>query len=327
MIRALKALAKIAIASLLSIVIFLFIGEIAVRLYCRNHLIYDIEMTRYSLYLKEDSGNPLIVQVHKPGSSCKLMGVNAHINSDGLRDSEHSLPKDGKYRIIFLGDSITFGWGVPEADSFKSIIERELNKSYPAEIINFGDGNYNTEQEANLFFEKGLKYNPDKVVVFYSINDAEPTPKKSPLWFLGYSRIITFYWSRLHAFLVSMDSSRQFASYYSGLYGRDQIGWLNAQKAFLQLKDVCRKNNIALQVVLLPEQHNFVNYPFKKENAIIKAFLETNDIDVYDLAPDFSWCRNPLELWVALDDGHPNSRSHKLIAQYTLDFIKERKGR
>ena len=50
----------------------------------------------------------------------------------------------------------------------------------------FRSGNYNTTQEVNLLIDKGLKYQPDQVVLFYFINDAEPVPKKSRFPGLGY---------------------------------------------------------------------------------------------------------------------------------------------
>jgi hypothetical protein len=177
-------------------------------------------------------------------------------------------------------------------------------------------------QEVNLFQKKGLKYNPDKVVLFYYINDAEITPKKSHLWFLGYSRLISFYWSRIHAAFSNLLQSKSFGEYYSDLYRDNRKGWINTKKAFLQLKDICLKNNINIQVVLLPELHNTKNYPFKNEHALVSSFLRDNDIDHLDLAQFFANYKNPMDLWVSYDDAHPNNLAHGMIANYTLDFIK-----
>ncbi|MHB8155351.1 MAG: SGNH/GDSL hydrolase family protein, partial [Candidatus Omnitrophota bacterium] len=180
------------------LILCLLIGEVGIRIYLKYHTLYDIEMSCYSLALKKDSNNELIGHIQVPNKAIKLMNVRVRINSDGLRDKEYPITKNSKERIILLGDSLTFGWGVEEADTFADILEVELNKIKPTEVINFGTGNYNTEQEVNLFLQKGLKYKPDKVAVFYFINDVEQTPKKNKLWFLGYSRLITFYWSRMH---------------------------------------------------------------------------------------------------------------------------------
>ena len=312
---------------LVTLLVCFLLGEIIIRIYLGHKTIYDIEMSRYSMTIKTDSENPLIGHMHKPNSSEKLMNVMVRINSDGFRDKEYPVQKSDKTRIIFLGDSLTFGWGVEQEDTFDNVMEQELNKVSPTEIINFGTGNYNTEQEVNLFLEKGLKYKPDKVVLFYFINDAEKTPEKSRLWFLAYSRLLSFYWSRVHGAINNMFQSQSFYDYYAKLYRDDQVGWINTRKAFLQLKDVCIKNNTDLQVVLLPELHILKNYPFKKEHDLVSTFLKNNDISYLDLAPLFINYENPMELWVSMDDAHPNKPAHQMIAEYSLDFISKRKIR
>jgi hypothetical protein len=297
------------------------ISEITLRLYTRRVIIYDIEMSRYATEIKEDSPNPRIGHVHKPNSEAKLMGVWVKINSDGFRDREYPVARGESARIIFLGDSLTFGWGVEKSQTFEAILEAEMSQTRPTEIINFGTGNYNTEQEVNLFMEKGLKYKPDEVVVFYFINDAEPTPKKSNWAFLGTSRTVTFFWSRLKSALTNLGRTKSFHEYYSDLYSEGQPGWAAAKNAFLQLRDTCSSNGIALRVVLLPELHMLHDYPFTAEHQKILAFLTENRITALDLAPFFAEERNPMRLWVASDDAHPNEIAHALIAKYLREFI------
>ncbi|MCX5679780.1 MAG: GDSL-type esterase/lipase family protein [Candidatus Omnitrophica bacterium] len=292
------------------------------RVYLNYHTLYDEEMSRYSLVLKRDSNNPLIGHEHIPNKTMKLMNVMVRINSDGFRCKEYSVSKSNKTRIILLGDSITFGWGVEEEETFASILERKLNKIRPTEVINFGTGNYNTEQEVNLFIEKGLKYKPDKVVVFYFINDVEPAPKKSAAWFLAHSRLITFYWSRMHILAEKFCRSKRYEEYYANLYKDDQPGLVRAECAFLRLRGICNKNNIRLQVVMIPELHDPKNYPFKTEYGVISAFLGKSNIESLDLTQYFRTFNDPMELWVARDDAHPNKKAHMLIAEHTIDFIK-----
>ena len=212
------------LAILIVFIVILALGEVLIRVYLHFNTAYDIEMTKYALNLKNDSDNKLIGHVHRPNSSMELMDVMVDINSDGLRDKEYPVSKSDKHRIIFLGDSLTFGWGVKEEETFATLIEEDLNSSSPTEVLNFGTGNYNTEQEVNLFIDKGLKYNPDKVVLFYFINDSEITPEKSDLWFLGYSQFISFYWSRINSLLNNFMPSKSFQEYYESLYNDDQQG-------------------------------------------------------------------------------------------------------
>jgi lysophospholipase L1-like esterase len=320
-----RNISKKILAVFISLIVFFFLGELLIRIYLRYNTVYDIEMTRYALYNKVDSDNPRIGHEHKPGSSMRLMNVAVGINSDGLRDREYPAKKGDNYRIIVLGDSLTFGWGVAEQDTFSNILEENLNKSYPTEIINFGTGNYNTEQEVNLFKEKGLKYKPDKVVLFYFINDAEATPKKSKLWFLGYSEFISFYWSRINSLMDKYSSSQSFGEYYSALYRDDQAGWKNTKSAILELKQICGKENIQLQVVLLPELHDTKNQVFREVYDSMANFLSGNNIEYVNLATLFKEQDNQMDLWVSYDDAHPNATAHKRIAESITEFISERK--
>ena len=245
-------------------------------------------------------------------------------NSDGLRDKEYPVQKGDKYRILFLGDSLTFGWGVKEEETFATLIEENLNKDAPTEVLNFGIGNYNTEQEVNLFIDKGLKYKPDQVVLFYFINDAEPTPEKSSLWFLGYSQFISFYWSRINSLLNNFIPSKSFQEYYESLYLDDQQGWINSRKAIIQLRDICEKRGIKFQVVLLPELHDVNNEIFNNVYDNLSLFLEENGIDYLNLAKLFENYPNQIELWVSYDDAHPNNIAHKKIAEASEKFIKNK---
>jgi len=296
-------------------------GEIFIRLYTRRATIYDVEMTRYSNELKISSDNPLIGHVHRPNASSRLMGVRVDLNSDGFRDDEYPVERSQRYRIIALGDSLTFGWGVPKEEIFETLLEKELDSRRPTEIINFGTGNYNTEQEVNLFLEKGLKYHPDEVVIFYFINDAEPTPGTSPYAFLGHSQMVTFIWSRAKTIASRIRPSKSFQEFYSALYLEGSPGWERTKEAFATAQRVCRQNGIALKVVLLPELHSLQPYTFEAEHRLVVDFLGALGIPALDLAPFFRDQEDPLRLWVALDDAHPNALAHRLIAQYAVDFI------
>ena len=76
----------------------------------------------------------------------------------------------GVYRILFLGDSTTFGWGVSMNETTAKILERELNAVHVPgyerfEVINAGVGNYDTVQEVTYYKTSGRKFHPDMVVL------------------------------------------------------------------------------------------------------------------------------------------------------------------
>ncbi len=303
--------------------IFLLASELFLRVYLQSHIFYDVEMSRYARLLKVDSPNPLIGHHHAPDSEATLMGVSVRINSDGFRDDEYSVSRGPKRRVVFLGDSLTFGWGVEKEETFEHLLERDFSRREPTEVINLGIGNYNTTQEVNLFLDKGLKYKPDQVVLFYFINDAEPMPRKARFPGLGNYRIITFYWSRIKALKSRFADTPSFKEFYSAIYSDEAAGWAKTKAAFHALRDSSAKEGFDLKVVLLPELHQLEPYTFSKEHRKVVGFLRSIGIETIDLADSFRSVKDPPSLWVALDDAHPNARAHELIAKYSLDFLME----
>ena len=106
----------------LSLLIFLVLLEITLQIYTRLFIYYDVEMSRYAVELKQESGNPKIGHVHRHNSNETLMGVNVSINSDGLRDREYDVERNDSYRVAILGDSLTFGWGVEAEDGCPLVV-------------------------------------------------------------------------------------------------------------------------------------------------------------------------------------------------------------
>ena len=318
-----RELVKGIAAALVSFVIFLVLLEVTLQIYTRLFIYYDVEMSRYADTVKQKSDNPKIGHVHRPNARERLMGVDVTINSDGLRDEEYEVARNDKYRIAVLGDSLTFGWGVEKADTYEVLLEEMLSETRPTEMINFGAGNYNTQQEVNLFREKGLKYDPDKVVVFYFINDAEVTPVQSKWAWVARLRSVTFLWSRVRGLLTRAKPGQTFESFYKDLYQDDQPGFIALKEAFVELRDLTQQRGIELQVVMIPELHNLVEYPFDDEYGKVASFLRENGIAYIDLTDSFRGYEDAPGLWVAPDDAHPNALAHRMIAEYSRNFIEK----
>ena len=90
--------------------------------------------------------------------------IEYRINSKGLRDDETPYEKPpGVFRIVLLGDSNTFGHGVPIEKHFSTLLEGYLNN---VEVINLGVSGYGVDQELLYLRHEGFKYNPDLVLVY-----------------------------------------------------------------------------------------------------------------------------------------------------------------
>jgi len=119
----------------------------------------------------------------RPGVEGQLSvsgSVRYRINTDGFRDRLYQRPKPpGTFRIVVLGDSITFGYGVEVRDTFPKLLEAQLAELAPDqkfEVLSLGVNGYNPYNEAALFADIGVTYEPDLVLVQFCINDLnDPT--------------------------------------------------------------------------------------------------------------------------------------------------------
>jgi lysophospholipase L1-like esterase len=103
--------------------------------------------------------------------------VEYRVNAAGLRGPEVGEEKaPGVQRVAVLGDSITFGYWVAEADAFPRQLESLLNAGRGdgrVEVLNFGVPGYNLEQTTETLRARALRFAPDVVVLALCLNDLE----------------------------------------------------------------------------------------------------------------------------------------------------------
>ncbi len=128
--------------------------------------------------LIQPSPFPDVVYDLKPHLEGIFQGKPVQTNSMGMRDKEYPLAKPpNTFRIVGLGDSVMFGWGVSESESYLEIVEQELNKNGVSdkkfEVLNFAVPGYNTAMEVATFERKAIAFDPDLVVIHFVRNDSE----------------------------------------------------------------------------------------------------------------------------------------------------------
>lgn len=94
-------------------------------------------------------------------------------NAQGFRGPLVSWDKpEGTYRILAIGDSYTWGDGVGDDDVWVRLLEQELARCGPVEVINAGFVGRNTVGEADYLRDKGPRLEPDLVLVGAEPGDA-----------------------------------------------------------------------------------------------------------------------------------------------------------
>jgi lysophospholipase L1-like esterase len=289
-----------------------------------------MEMWKYAVALKHPVPDPNLSFAHIPGRSAFLMGVPVSINSHGLRDREYPAVKPpGVYRIVMLGDSTTFGWGVTEQQTVAKILERELNKAGNRrfEVLNSGVGNYGTVQEYNHYLAYDRAFHPDLVILEYFINDAEPVPVERNTALIRRSYLLAFTISRLDAMLRLAGARPNREAYYAGLYEDDRPGFQAAKQALAQLADATKGDGAQLLVAILPELHEInERYPYEREEQRVEAVLAAKQVPVMHLIEGLRGHGPESSLWVTPDDDHPNGKANALIATQMLPWVLTHAG-
>lgn len=269
-------------------------------------------------------------------------------NSAGFRGPEISAEKQkNTYRILFLGDSITFGEGVYFEDTypeqFRTLIQKEnVFKDKTVESINAGVGGYNTRDEYALLEDTIdlYKIKPDRVVVGYYLNDVdEPlfkvnadgkfmrvsndlesfiTSTKNTPGFLKFFRTFLI----LRNWYMGEIITEKTIDYYHAAYKDDNPSWLETKKAISNFGVFQKTTGIPVTFIIFPALFKLGDYPFVVEqNKVIKE-LENNDLKYVSLLRYLSDYKGP-ELWVHPTDQHPNEIVHRIAAQALVDKLSQ----
>jgi lysophospholipase L1-like esterase len=88
-------------------------------------------------------------------------------NSQGIRsDDEEEYDSPLETRIVVHGDSLTFGVGVENEDTFVHRTERRLRQRFDAvDVLNLGVSGHGPDQQYLLFQEEGRRYSPRICVI------------------------------------------------------------------------------------------------------------------------------------------------------------------
>ncbi|MEK7675494.1 MAG: SGNH/GDSL hydrolase family protein [Verrucomicrobiota bacterium] len=116
--------------------------------------------------------DPVLYWKLKPNQQCytKVDRKPVRINSHGTRGPEFLVPKpDQTVRIVSLGDSKTFGWGLTESEAYSGLLEQLLQKKAgnrkKIEVLNAGVNAWSYPQMLAYFRDYALQYDPDVVVL------------------------------------------------------------------------------------------------------------------------------------------------------------------
>ena len=286
--------------------------------------------------------------VPRPGFRLKLgQGPETTINRAGYRGREYPRARTpGKTRVVMLGDSIAFGYGVADEETSS----RQLEQLEPSlEVVNLAVQGYGTDQELLRFEREGLLYHPDAAILNFCLaNDFRDNgatraiydgvyPK--PYFLLGQGRLVLHnenlrlsavmrlaLFLHQHSILFHEVRALLAAPFTGG--GGASVEHPPAREltiALLQrLAEVARSHHVHLIVAIYPNYREFLAPSRRPQRIVAARGLE--DATVVDLRPLLEARGiDRRSFWdYSLDvNFHPNARGQRVVAEALAALLRE----
>ncbi|MEA2624932.1 MAG: hypothetical protein QOD06_977 [Candidatus Binatota bacterium] len=296
--------------------------------------------------LVRPSDDDRIVYELRPGVRGTFLGREVSVNRLGMRDDERGGDKPpGTVRIVGLGDSHMFGWGVDRREAFLAVLEEMLRERRPGrrfEAWNLAVPGYNSVQEVRTLERRMDAIDPDLVIISFIDNDMHlPNflARRPDFWTLRRSylaqlirrRLATARGERLRPLDLSIMAPGEQRRPEREL-GRERFperfwplfGWKNLEQAYRRLAAVSRERRIPAIVVFVG-----TDPPDAESVRTLKALAAEEGIVSVDpreriLAYLRETGRKADRLVLSRRDPHANPQLHRLIAEAIFDTIVER---
>jgi len=321
---------------LFSVVCALMIAEVGFRLYlkARSHRAPSEALMESPLFLVEPQsryGYRLKPNTHRentiPGPPGRMWSYS--VNAEGLRGEALRAPHPTRKRMLFIGDSYTFGWGVEDHQTYPEQVEALLRQSLVSldvEALNLRVPGFNTLQEYELLNVQIDAYHPDLVVLGYVMNDAngldlEAMFRGNPFYLWTALRYVLS--QRLFALPRRHDESPAGPKPdYRNDFKPGSPHAIQSRTALEGIASLCRRRHIPLVVAILPDftEPFDGSYPFTDIHNQVKSWCDELGIPVMDLLPPFAGT-NHKAYWVE-GNGHPNAEAYQIIAAHLSPLIR-----
>lgn len=238
-------------------------------------------------------------------------------NSKGLREEKFSSePPENTTRILVIGDSYTYGWGINRSERFTDRFERSLNTDYRQnfQVLNAGIPGTGMHDFYLFLRERGVSYSPDYVVVPFQKGDSIST--------VDTDRLKAEAKSRMPENSTRQEVREKIEEIKKQRYENKPLENSSLTREMLEIDSIARKNGIKPVFYLTRPLDN-------KDKAFIKNWETENDIILF--YPPKEMHENPGSRYeISPKDVHYNSEGHKVLYRkfynrFTSKYLEEAK--
>jgi hypothetical protein len=328
-----RTLTRVCLFLIYMLLIILLFLEILVRVWgYSERYFYDPIYLPYSQCQE-------IPYVMKPNLHHVRAHGNIRINTDalGLRSPvparTYTNKQPGEYRIAFVGNSVTFGVGVPTGKTYPEILEKSLNHRqhhYRVAVFNFAVSSYSVKEMTATLKYRVPEVTPDLVVMGLIIDDfnTDRTPGVDKWGYCthgGASQLINRFPNfklilrEIHLSYVIRDilsqTIMQQANEYEPINSKLSPQVADSYKYIKDFKRMADKKGYGHLIVTLPSAEvNGTQF-----TALLNR-LKNEQINYYDTS--FITTLFTLREYQASEyDWHPSASVHKKIGEMLSDYI------
>ncbi|MBA1338443.1 MAG: hypothetical protein FD546_000243 [Pelagibacterales bacterium] len=266
----------------------------------------------------------------------------------GFRVSKKNFKyKSNNQSVLILGDSVSFGVGVDEKNTFVGLLRNEFSE---LNIFNSSVSGYHVGDYYNVVKKNSNLPNLNDIIFFYSLNDISFFEKtlvnkknenvKKNIKFFNKLKSINLI-TKINNFLrnksflymwikgfSSKPSERHFY-YMHPLYGeKARIDKL--KKSISELKKISEEKNYSFFSVILPYEYQTRSNNCKSEyldpQNIVKGIFESLNINFSDYTNAFCNAVKPSSLFLKHDPLHLSKKGHNLVFDLLakdLNYLKK----
>ncbi len=281
-------------------------------------------------------------------------------NSRGFRGGEVEIPKPpGRLRIVALGDSVAFGWGVNDADTFCQQLARQFLARRPdldVDVVNLAVPGYATRQEVALLERNLAALQPDVVLLGFYENDLPDTMEDKDVsgtritaarqadgqelhMSPGPSSWIERQARRSRAVYIASHALKALAHHGEGkpgssmeldlLEGRRsaelETAWQRVSAQLEKLEASATARGFVAGILVLPPREQVVGlYPDSEYQRRISRLAGELGMFVIDPLPALkARPGNKGSLFIPYDRNHPSAAGHRVIAQAIMEYFNQ----
>lgn len=257
-------------------------------------------------------------------------------NAEGFRDEAFPEAKGRKeYRVLFVGDSFTFGQGVARSGTFPRLLEQRwrsepLVAGKTVRVINGSKLGWNILEEAAFVEHRAPGLSPDLIVLVTIPNDGEAGATeehfhdrwitRSLLWRSHLVRWLYIRW--LWISLEVLHPERNLIAHLNDLWAPGSPSLTRYQEGVAAIANAARRLHVPLLQVAFPMFHKLQDgYPLSAFHEEARRIAADHDIPFLDLLTSYRG-RSPRSLSVSATDVHPNETAHAIAADAIDPFVR-----